>query len=196
MLPLSEAVITATPFSRESLFQGSTLFVSEECAIQFRHPSAWQVEPAAIEFGSDYPCLFGFAPPDWMSQAQQLGLCLGDHAIYIANATGSRRDVAQVLRIYPPFSSRNGRWFVEELTLLMEFELPLITSGDLSIVREVTIGRTYADCENGGFAGLDSSWRALVFDGAQNFAAILAVPYAPREVFELVVASLEFIARD
>jgi len=193
LLPPSDAITTATPFSEHALFRGSVLFNSEECGIQFRHPSGWEVQPSSDEFGIEYPCLFGMHPPNWNAEADRLGLCLGDHAIYVGSASGTWKDV-RALRFFPLFSQRDGRWFSYEPQFLMEFEIPQVTSGDLSIVQDTVMTRTYADCEAGGFAGLDGTNYALVFDKAQHFAVLFAVPFSPIDAFELAVASLEFVA--
>jgi len=192
LLPPSDAITTATPFSEAALFRGSVLFNSEECGIQFRHPSGWEVQPSSDEFGIEYPCLFGMNPPNWDAEAQRLGLCLGDHAIYVGGASGTWQHV-RALRFFPLFNQRDGRWFSYDPQFLMEFEIPQVTSGDLSIVRDTVMTRTYADCEAGGFAGLDGTGYALVFDKAQHFAVLFALPFPPNDAFELAVASLEFV---
>ena len=192
-LPPSEAITTATPFSEASLFAGTALFTSQECGFQFRHPTGWNVQPAADEFSTDYPCLFGLRPPDWEALANRLGLCLGRNAIYVGAVSGSLPQVANALRLFMPPFERDGRWFTYDNQLAMEFEVPAITAGQYTIVRDGITTRMYKDCIEGEFAGLDMSNSGLVVDETEHVVLVLAVPFSPHAAFEIVLASLRFL---
>jgi hypothetical protein len=139
----------------------------------------------------DFPCLFGARPGNWSSLAREKGICLGDFAIHIAVAPIPPQEVAYNTPLLSPFYYQNGRWFAID-TDFGEFEVPVVATRRLFIVREVFSTRVYADCLEGGFAGLDFSHVLIISDGDSHSAVIDAAPFTPFKALEVLVTSFAF----
>jgi hypothetical protein len=173
------------------LLVNSRLFTDQECGFSFRYPWGWEVNPTNPEWASGAPCLFGARPSDWSLQAEEKGVCFDEYAIYIAVSDLTPQQAAAENPLFIPLYYDDGRWFAYD-SILEEFEVPVVTTPNLVIIRQGITARTYTDCLLGGYAGIGFTQVLIVSDGTAHSAAIDSRPFAPSKALEVIVTSLLF----